>query len=308
MALLEVTKVDFEYYGSSFALQDVNLSLSQGERLVIYGRENSGKTTLLRLLCGLEEYDRGNILLDGVQLKELSQKQMDIGFSFDCRILDGKALAGDVISYPMKLREMPQESVDAYLEMVTSRCNIPMQTQIKDLSDMQIAVLILARLFAVDRRLYLIDDVWKDLPQEEKAVVTKYLNDNINGKNAIVATDDSDWARKISADKILVMTDKQVAPVLSAEEIERRPLNMQSAIFAGYELHIGKLVKIGEKYFAHLYGKDYPVSKPIGDVYVGKRVCFAIKRYGGPCDIQEVGNGEVMSFYYDVDAERIVTL
>ena len=70
MALLEVSKVDFQYYGSSFGLQDVNLSLNEGDRLIIYGRENSGKTTLLRMLCGLEEYCRGSILLDGADIKE----------------------------------------------------------------------------------------------------------------------------------------------------------------------------------------------------------------------------------------------
>ena len=308
MALLEVTKVDMRYYGSSFALHDVNLSLDNGERLVIYGRENSGKTTLLRVLCGLEEYDQGNILLGGAELNELSQKQMDIGFSFDSRILDSKASASDLISYPMKLRGMRQEDIDCYLESVTSKCNISMQAKVKDLSETQIAMLILARLFAVERRLYLIDDVWKDLSQEEKGVVTKYLMENIRGKSAIVATDDSSLASEISTDKIVVVTDKQVLPMLSLEEITRRPLNIQSAIFAGYELHIGQLAKTDDGYFADLYGNQYPVSKPIGDVYVGKRVCFAIKRSGEPCESQEVGNGEVMSFYYDVDVERIITL
>lgn len=307
MALLEVKEADFRYYGSSFELKGVNLFLSKGDRLVIYGRENSGKTTLLRVLCGLEDYSQGNILLDGVELKELSQKDMGIGYTFDKSILDGKELVKDIISLPTKLREASQDRIDSYLKDVEKRCDLPLSAKVKDLSDMQVAMLILARLFAVDRRLYLIDDVWKDLTREEKSLVTDYLIENINDKSAIVATDDEILARKVATDKIVVLTEKQVAPMMTAEEISARPINMQSAIFAGYELHIGSLVKIEDSYFADINGEKFLVSKPISDIYVGKKVCFAIKRLGEPSDKDEVGDGEVMSFYYDLDVERVIT-
>ena len=308
MALLEVSKVDFQYYGSSFGLQDVNLTLNKGERLALYGCENAGKTTLLRVLCGLEEYYRGSILLDGVELKELSQKDMDIGFSFDRRILDGKDIASDVISYPMKLRNMPSDYVESYLKQVSEKCKIPLTSQIKDMSDAQVVMLILARLFAVDRRIYLIDDVWKDLPEDDKFEVYGVIAENLKGKSAIISTDDSDFAMKISTGSVLVLTERQVLPMLTVEEILKRPLNMQSAVFAGYELHIGQLVKTEEEYFADICGKLYPVSRPMGEIYVGKRVCFAVKRLGERCDTEDVGNGEVMNFYYDVDNERIISM
>lgn len=307
MALLEVSKVDFQYYGSSFGLQDVNLSLNEGDRLIIYGRENSGKTTLLRMLCGLEEYCRGSILLDGADIKELSQKDMNIGFSFDSRILDGKALVGDVISYPMKLRNANSDDIVAYLKRVSDRCNIPMQLQIRNLSNVQVAAVIIARLFAVDRRIYLVDDVWKDMSEDEKSMVFDFLKENIADKSVIIATDDSAMARQIFADGIVVLSDGEALPMMSEEDIVSRPLNMQSAIFAGYELHIGLLSKTGDRYFADICGKEYLVSAPIGEVYVGKRVCFAVKREGESCEAEEVGDAKVMTFYYDVDNERIIS-
>ena len=308
MALLEVTKVDIKYYGSSFELRDVNLTLSKGQSLVVYGMENSGKTTLLRSLCGLEEYCSGSILLEGIELKELSQKDMDVGFTFDRRVLESKATVEDTISYPMKLRGIESRAIERYLDMTASRLDLPLQLQIKSLSDLQVAKLILARLFAVDRRLYLIDDVWKDLPKDEQNLVIAYLKENIRGKSVIVATDDRALARDISSDNIVVLSDKQVLPVLSLEEISNRPLNMQSACFAGYELHLGQLIKVEDDYFASLYGGQYKVAKPIGDVYVGKKVCFAIKRSGEPSEKKEVGDGVVMSFYYDSSNERIISL
>ncbi|MDE6471931.1 MAG: ATP-binding cassette domain-containing protein [Clostridia bacterium] len=307
MALLEVKDVDFRYYGSSFELKGVNLSLNNVDKLVIYGRENAGKTTLLRVLCGLENYVRGSILLEGIELKELSHKDMDVGFSFDRRILDGKAIAGEIISMPMKLREVPPKDIDNYLEEMAKKCNLPMQAQVKDLSDMQVAMLILARLFSVDRRLYLVDDVWKDLPEEEKSIVEDFLIEIVKDKSVIVASDDEKLAKRVTTGKILVLTDREVAPMLSLDEISSRPINMQSAILAGYELHIGELIKESDNYFAIIGAEQYLVAKPICDIYVGKRVCFAIKRLGELSDKDEVGDGEVMSFYYDVDVERIIT-
>ena len=280
MVMLEVKDVDFKYYGSTFELNGVNLSLGDGERLVIYGRENSGKTTLLRVLCGLENYSKGNIILDGVELKKLSQKDMNIGYTFDKSILDSKSLTKDILSMPMKLREVSQSQIESYIAKVSERCNLPMQSQIKDLSNMQVAMLILARLFSVDRRLYLIDDVWKDLPEEEKTTLLEYLDENIKGKSVVIATDDKDFAKSTTEEKILVLTEKEVAPTLSAQEISANPINMQSAIFAGYELHVGKLVKTEDKYYADICGEHFLVSPPIGDIYVGKNVCFAIRRVG----------------------------
>ncbi len=307
MALLEVKDFDIRYYGSSFELNGVNLSLNKGESLVIYGRENSGKTTLLRALCGLEDYAKGNALLDGIELNKLSQKDMDIGFSFDKSILDGKSLAGDIISLPMKLRGISQNRIDSYLRAMAERCNLPMQAQVKDLSDLQVTMLILARLFSVDRRLYLVDDVWKDLPEDEKRLVEDFLIENVKDRSVVVATDDRILAKRVSLDRILVLADREVAPTLSFEEIVAKPINMQSAILAGYELHIGELVKNDNNYFANICAEQFAVSQPISDIYIGKRVCFAIKRLGEVSDKDEVGDGEVMSFYYDIGVERIIS-
>ena len=140
MALIEVKDVDFRYFGSDFELNGVNFSLSKGDRLIIYGREGVGKTTLLRLLCGLEDYCHGSIYLDGIELNELSQKDMDIGYSFDKRILDAKSQVEDIISMPMKLRKVSQDTIDDHLQSVAKRCDLPMDAQVGALSELQIAM------------------------------------------------------------------------------------------------------------------------------------------------------------------------
>ena len=76
MTLLKVTNAYVSYYGSSFSITGVNLTLEEGEKVVIYGREGCGKTTLLRALAKLEEYTSGDVYVEGKSLKELCQKSL----------------------------------------------------------------------------------------------------------------------------------------------------------------------------------------------------------------------------------------
>ena len=64
MALLEVTGIG-KRFGSTHVLEDISLSLEQGEALAIIGSSGSGKTTLLRCLNFLETPDTGRIVVDG---------------------------------------------------------------------------------------------------------------------------------------------------------------------------------------------------------------------------------------------------
>jgi len=78
----EFRNVSFKYPGSEdYALRDLNLSLIPGERLAIVGLNGSGKTTMVKLLCRLYDPTEGEILLDGVNIKEFDYEQYTALFS-----------------------------------------------------------------------------------------------------------------------------------------------------------------------------------------------------------------------------------
>ena len=79
---IEFCNVSFKYPGADvYALRNLNLKLSPGERLAVVGLNGSGKTTMVKLLCRLYDPTEGDILLDGVNIKEYDYEQYIALFS-----------------------------------------------------------------------------------------------------------------------------------------------------------------------------------------------------------------------------------
>ena len=85
-----------KWYGEFHVLKDINLSVAKGERIVVCGPSGSGKSTLIRCLNRLEEHQKGNIVIDGIELtsnlKNIELVRREVGMVFqhfnlfpDCR-------------------------------------------------------------------------------------------------------------------------------------------------------------------------------------------------------------------------------
>jgi general L-amino acid transport system ATP-binding protein len=75
-----------KWYGDLHVLRDINLQVSRGERIVICGPSGSGKSTMIRCINGLEQHEKGRILLDGTELtndrKKIDQVRRHVGMVF----------------------------------------------------------------------------------------------------------------------------------------------------------------------------------------------------------------------------------
>lgn len=304
MTLLSVKNVDVGYYGSGFSIKNINLSLDKGESVIIYSRENFGKTTVLRTLAKLEDYQKGEIYVENKPLREYSQKDLDFGYTFDESVLPQKSSVADVISYPMRLRGLSDGEINAYLSKVETRYGLKCDSKIYQLTDEQKTLLIIARLFSVERRLYLIDDVWKDLEISQKLNIAGIIKENIAGKSAVIATGDKEIFDALGVNAVVVLSDGYATEQTNYQELMQMPPDMESAIFCDYELHVGKLEKKEGNYFALLENNYYEVSRPISDVFADKDVCFAIKRRKDEMENQEFA---VEKFFYDLKSERIIS-
>lgn len=299
--LLEIDRIRVNYLGGYTGIKDVSLKLPEGVILTVYGREGAGKTTLLRAISGLEKPDEGAITLNGKDLFDVSAKERNIGYTFSANILDGKKRVKEILSYPMKLRKTDEQEIENRVENLCREFGLDKDAKIKDLSGYDTAKLILARLFSVERDLYLIDDLTYGLDEEEKekyySVLKAVLKSKLSKKSAIVATRDKEFARTFGKDLLLVLHDGAGCGQSSLEEMQKRPSDMTSAELCGYELYTGTLTKADNRYFALLDedGKRGETAEPLSGIYVDKRVCFALK------------NGQIMPFYYDLSCERIIS-
>jgi general L-amino acid transport system ATP-binding protein len=75
-----------KWYGDFHVLRDINLDVAKGERIVICGPSGSGKSTLIRCINALEEFQEGNIVVDGIELgpnlRKVDEVRREVGMVF----------------------------------------------------------------------------------------------------------------------------------------------------------------------------------------------------------------------------------
>lgn len=295
--LIEAKRIRVDYLGGYTALKEVSLKLAPKDILIVYGISGAGKTTLLRVLSGLDDVSDGTIELSGKNLRDVAPEARNIGYTFDSSVLDKRKRVEDVLAYPLRLRGAQSEEIEKRVRELCLEYGLDRETIIRDLSASEKAKLILARLFSVERKIYLVDDLTKDLNEGERREYYSLLTDKLADKSAVIVSEDEYFARTFGKDNLLIMHDGCGCDQNTLKGISGRPSDMTSAQFCGYELFTGTLERIDGEYSAVLDedGKTAKVAAPISRVYEGKRVCFAVK------------DGRIMPFYYDLSCERIIS-
>ncbi len=106
-------------------MKGVSLSVKSGEFVVLLGPSGSGKTTLLRCIAGLEKPDAGSVFIGGELADGLLPRERDIGMVFQSYALFPLMTVKDNIAFPLKVRGMKQEEIDAKVKQVADRLGIP---------------------------------------------------------------------------------------------------------------------------------------------------------------------------------------
>ena len=85
--MLSIKKLNLKFNKEFYALEDVNLNVEAGESVAFVGEENSGKTTLLRVIAKLEEYDSGEIYINKIPIKKIDYKtDLNVGYVPYCPV------------------------------------------------------------------------------------------------------------------------------------------------------------------------------------------------------------------------------
>ena len=230
MLKLEGVTKQYSYGARLFGTLD--MTINDGEILSILGQNSSGKTTLLKTIAGIEEYE-GKITLDG---KTICAKNQDIIMVFDDGALFKNKTVFDNLAYPLKIRGVNKVEIAEKVMQVAEKFGLfsVLKTRAKNLTLVEKRKTSLARILLRNARLILLDDFLKDLPTKEADFlfdeVSRVLYDlaSNQGTTVIFATDNPRFALGFG-DKTMVLVDGSVKEIGTHKDMWDAPSTVWSA-------------------------------------------------------------------------------
>src|SRR5580658_1921743 len=235
MPLLEISEVS-KNFGAVAAVDQVSLSVDEGELFALLGPSGCGKTTLLRLIAGFERPDAGRILIDGSDVTEVPPYRRPVNMMFQSYALFPHLDVAGNIAFGLRQEGMERRRREARVADMLALVQMADYARRRphELSGGQKQRVALARALARMPKLLLLDEPLAALDRklrEETRLELIGIQERV-GTSFLVVTHDQEEALGM-ASRIAVMNHGQVAQLGSAAEIYERPNSRFVADFVG---------------------------------------------------------------------------
>jgi len=268
-------------FGRLVAVNDVSLHINDKEYFALLGPSGCGKTTLLRLIAGLIQPDKGEIYIGGKLVNDVPPEDRDIGFVFQTFALFPHMNAWNNVIYGPRVKGFDMKKAGTIghevLEMV--RLHERLDAFPNELSGGMMQRIAVARALAAGAKLLLLDEPLGQLDakvRNELRYEIRRMTKDL-GLTAIHVTHDQSEAMAIS-DRIAVMKKGTLKQVGTPSELYMSPKNVFVANFIGESNFLEGYVvrKSGEEITTELRG-GIRVQSASNDVKKGERVVLAIR-------------------------------
>lgn len=223
-------------YGSFIAVDNISLTVQQGEFFTLLGPSGCGKTTLLRMIAGFNTVDGGTIHFGDQLINDVPAHKRDIGMVFQNYAIFPHLTVWDNVAYGLKARRVANAEIKRRVEEALELVQIASLATRRpnELSGGQQQRVALARAFVIEPRVLLMDEPLSNLDAKlrvQMRVIIKKLQRRL-GITTIYVTHDQEEALSIS-DRIAVMKDGRIMQVGSPSQIYKKPENPFVAGFIG---------------------------------------------------------------------------
>jgi multiple sugar transport system ATP-binding protein len=237
MATLELRNVN-KTYGSGLpdTLKDIQLSIKDGEFLILVGPSGCGKSTLMNCIAGLEHITGGAILIDDQDVSGMSPKDRDIAMVFQSYALYPTMSVRENIEFGLKIRKMPQAAIDEEVARVAKLLQIEhlLARKPAQLSGGQQQRVAMGRALARRPKIYLFDEPLSNLDAKlrvEMRTEMKLMHQRLK-TTTVYVTHDQIEAMTLG-DKVAVMKDGIIQQFGTPQQIYNDPANQFVASFIG---------------------------------------------------------------------------
>jgi len=235
-AIIEVQNAYKQFGDGVVAVNDVSLSVEEGEFVTLLGPSGCGKTTMLRLVAGFESPDRGKILLGGEDVTEAPPYSRAVNMVFQDYALFPHMTVFENVAYGLKVSGVPKAeigpAVDRALRTVEMQDQGPRQPH--ELSGGMRQRIALARALVREPRVLLLDEPLAALDanlRDQMRVELKHLHDRL-GLTFLMVTHDQTEAL-VMADRVVLMNAGRIAQEGTPTDIYEHPQSTYVANFIG---------------------------------------------------------------------------
>lgn len=312
MASISLKNVCKIYPGDVMAVDNFNLEIEDKEFIILVGPSGCGKSTTLRMIAGLEEISRGELIIGDRLVNDVPPKDRDIAMVFQSYALYPHMTVYKNMAFGLELKKTPKEEIERRVKEAAAVLDIEhlLERKPKALSGGQRQRVALGRAMVRNPAVFLLDEPLSNLDAKLRASMRTQLIKLHKrlGTTFIYVTHDQTEAMTMG-DRIVVMKDGIVQQVNTPQNLYDHPVNMFVAGFIGspqMNMLEGKLLKEGEKFLVQL-GDDkleLPSSKVTDAVKnaVGKEVVLGIR----PEDIYDDGSKQGIDIPTSVDVTELM--
>ncbi|MGC9335225.1 MAG: amino acid ABC transporter ATP-binding protein [Anaerolineae bacterium] len=227
-----------KWFGDFHVLKGISITLRKGEVVVICGPSGSGKSTFIRAINRLEEHQKGEIIVDGIELsndmRNIAAVRSEIGMVFQqFNLFPHLTVLHNITLAPIWVRHWPKARAEENAHRLLERVGIPEQAdkypgQLSGGQQQRVAI---ARALAMEPKIMLFDEPTSALdPEMIKEVLDVMRELAHSGMTMIVVTHEMGFAREV-ADRIVFFDDGQIVEEAPPSEFFANPREERTKLF-----------------------------------------------------------------------------
>jgi len=227
-----------KWYGDFHVLKDINLSVAAGEKIVVCGPSGSGKSTMIRCINALEEHQKGQIIVDGLELtkdlKHVDAVRSEVGMvCLQFNLFPHLTVLENLTLAPIWVRKTPKKEAEETAMYYLERVKIPEQAnkypgQLSGGQQQRVAI---ARSLCMKPKVMLFDEPTSALdPEMIKEVLDVMIELAQEGMTMICVTHEMGFARKV-ANRIIFMDYGQIVEQNDPEAFFSNPQSERARLF-----------------------------------------------------------------------------